>query len=190
MGDSILNFNDLGTDSYTGLSDTGFGYSGSSTFQDVQLGSPLVLDTSLGSSATATTDFMGVQPITSDVPNQIQLSTATQNQILSGNSDPGFSPAYVGDTFNVGSLPPQNPQASPTTAAGPMSASSSAGLTALSKFGASFATLFAGPTVTRAAVPPTGTTVAGAALPAPSTTTTLILVVVVGALILLLIRGE
>jgi hypothetical protein len=192
MGDSILNFSDLGSDEYVGLSDTASGFSGSSTFQDVQLGSPIPLDTSLGPSATATSDFMGVQPITSDVPNQIQLSTAVSSQALSGNSDPGFSPTYVGDTFNVSSLPPQNTQASPTPNASAMNANSAAGISALSKFGASFAQLLAGPSTTHAGAVAQTTTAGGAPLQpgGTSSTTTLLLVVVVGALILLLLRSD
>jgi hypothetical protein len=181
MGDSILNFNDIGDPSYTGLSDTGFGFSGSSTLQDVTLGAPIPLDTSLGPSTTAVTDFVGVQPITSDLPNQISLSPAAQ--ALSGNSDPGFSPTGTNA---------QNPAATPHPNAAPPNDNSAAGLTALSKFGASFASLFAGPAVTHQGAVAQQATIAGGPLPpgAMSGTTTIILIVVVGALILLLARGD
>jgi len=200
MGDSILNFSDLGSDEYVGLSDTASGFSGSSTFQDVQLGSPIPLDTSLGPSATATSDFMGVQPITSDVPNQIQLSTAASSQALSGNSDPGFSPVTSNsDIYNLPGLtnpatelPGQNTQASPTPNASAMNANSATGISALSKFGASFAQLLAGPSTTHAGAVAQTTTAGGAPLQpgGTSSTTTLLLVVVVGALILLLLRSD
>jgi hypothetical protein len=200
MGDSILNFSDLGTDSYTGLSDTGSGYSGSSTFQDVQLGSPLVLDTGYGESTAAVTDFVGVSPITSDVTNgllPLPAGSATAAQVLSGSSDPGFAPVSNSDIYNLPGLtnpatelPSQNPQASPTPAAAPPNNSSATALTALSKFGASFAQLMGGAPKTTAAAQNINVTTGGAALPPASTTTTLILVIVVAAVILLLVKGE
>jgi hypothetical protein len=188
MGDSILNFGDLtdtdsGTDTsiydtgYTGLNDTASGFSGSSTLQDVQLGSPVLLDSSYGANGSAAvTDLsaMGGVQVTGVPQPSGDLIVASQS--LSGVSNPPFGSAAQSPAPNV--TPP--------------SATSSAGITALGKFGASLATLFAGPSQTTAAAKPVTSTISGASLVsgAASGTNTLILLIVVGALIALLARGE
>jgi len=183
MGDSILNFSDLEGDNqtYTGFVDTTSGFSGSSTLQDVQPGSPLQLDTSYGPSAASVTDFVSVPTTTYDgsqlslTPNQ---TMATQS--LTGASDtPPSTAAQQGSSKTPNVAPPNN--------------NTSMGLSALSKFGASMASLFAGPATQHAAVPGQVTTTPGGATLVPggsSGTTTLILLIVVGALIVLLARGE
>lgn len=178
MGDSILNFNDLGDVEYTGLSDTGVGFTGSSTLQDVTLGSPVLLDSSYGPSTASVSDLATANPLVlpgqSGAPGQLSPQVA---QSLSAVSNPPFASA---------------PQSTPTPVVGQMSASSDAGLTALSKFGASLATLFAGPAKVVAPAQGQTTTVAGAALTpgAASSTTTVLLLIVVVAVIALLARGD
>ena|SRR5271167_4455309 len=174
MGDSLPNFADIGTLEYTGLSDTAVGYSGSSTVQDVTLGSPVLLDSSYGpNDATAVTDFMQVPSID---------STSTQNTIttqqLAGTSDTPF-----------GSMA----QSTPTPNVSPPSASTWAGMAALSKLGAGMASLFSASSAKYSAgSQPVTATPAGGILPGggASGTNTLILVIVVGALIVLLLREE
>jgi hypothetical protein len=179
MGDSILNFNDLGDLDYTGLSDTGAGYTGSSTLQDVQLGSPLLLDSTYGPSTASVTDGMNWldTPSTPVGSGTVLLPTSTPatSQSLSGVSNPPFA---------------SSPQSTPTPGVGQMSASSAAGVTALSKFGASLASIFSGPATVVAPAKGQTQTIAGAALPATSSTTTVILLVVVVAMVVLLLRSE
>jgi hypothetical protein len=161
MGDSLPTFDDL---QYTGLTDTADGFSGSSTLQDVQLGSPVLLDMTYGESNTATPDFI-TQPFDN-----------FSAQSLSGISDPPFASA---------------PQSSPTPTVTQPNADSWAGLTALSKFGAGVAGLFSAQPVHAGARPVVMSPAGGALLPgAASGTSTLLLLVVVGALVILLLRSE
>jgi hypothetical protein len=173
MADSSINFDSFGDLDYSGLSDTGSGFTGSSTLQDVQLGSPLLLDSSYGpNDASSVTDAMNVPLISStNVPNQIEA------QQLAGTSDTPF-----------GSMA----QSTPTPNSAPPNNNTWAGLTALSKLGAGMASMFSQPTVTHSGAVPASATPAGAPLlgGGTSTTNTVILLVVVAALILLLARGE
>ena len=170
MGDSLANFSDL---SYYGLTDTGTGFTGSSTMQDVQLGSPVLLDSSYGSNdASSVLDQLSVPYID---------STSTQNTVqaqqLSGVTDPPFL---------------SSAQSTPTPNTAPPSPNVWAGLTALSKLGAGFANMFAQPAPTVAGAPRQMTTPAGAMLPpgAASGTLTVVAIVMIGALILLLLRED
>jgi hypothetical protein len=195
MGDTIPNFDDL---SYTGLTDTGVGFTGSSTYQDVQLGSPLVLDTAYGPNTASVTDSLNSVPtITSQVdasggltdraPVQTIASTVDGNTItaqqLSGASD---TPPSVGAAAN----------STPTPNSSPPNQATIAGLSALSKLGSAFATLFGMPQTTHAGSTPSVVTMAGAPVTASTPgiavtgTNTIILLIVVGALIALLAVGD
>jgi hypothetical protein len=168
MGDTIPNYSDLddGFDTaYVGLSDTGTGFSGSSTLQDTSLGSPVLLDSSYGPQESVSV----LDGMISDDP--------VAAQSLSGISDTPIGSAA---------------QSTPTPNVSQPSAATANGLSALSKLGASFATLFGGAPKTVVAAPASSVTPAGAALipGAASGTTTLILLVVVGAMVILLLRGD
>jgi hypothetical protein len=188
MGDSIPNFDDLSSSTeydtglfdtgYTGLSDTGEGFTGSSTLQEVQLGSPLLLDSSYGENTDVSVldlDSMGGVSVTGvPIPPAVMVG---QSQSLSGISNPP-----------IGS----QTQSTPTPNVADPNASSFFGVSALSKFGASIASIWAAPATTHAGAQPTKMTPAGGALVpgGASGVNTIILVVVVGALILLLLRSE
>jgi hypothetical protein len=176
MGDSLYNFDDL---SYTGLTDTAAGFTGSSTVQDVQLGSPLVLDTQyldgpLGPvSNVSTPDFLSSDLSTSDffVPAA---------QTLTGASDTPPSSASIAAS-------------TPTPVATPGSNLGTSALTGLSKFGSALAGLLGGQPKTVSATATPLITASGAQLPSAYTTSgslVLVAVIVVGALILLLARGD
>ena len=191
MSDSIPNFadfsdmsSDTGSDTglfdtgYTGLSDTGEGFTGSSTLQDVQLGSPLLLDSSYGPNTDVSTyDLSAMGGVMVEGVPIPSASAVAASQSLSGISNPP-----------IGS----QAQSTPTPNVAPPNSSSFAGLTALSKFGASIASIWAAPATTHAGAQPTTMTPAGGALTpgGASGTNTIILLVVVGALILLLLRAE
>jgi hypothetical protein len=168
-GESLPNFDDV---SYFGLSDTGNDFTGSSTLQDTTWGSPIQLDNTYGGSTASVIDAIDVPEID---------STSTQNSIvaqsLSGVSSPPFGSAA---------------QSTPTPNVSTFSDSTAAGLSALSKFGSSFSSLFSGPPVTHQGSAPVVYTSAGGALPpgAASNTTMLITLVVIGALILLILRED
>lgn len=195
-GQTLPNFDDV---SYFGLSDTGADFTGSSTLQDTTLGSPVQLDTTYGTGNASVTDAidyvgdgsgsggstieyttnpLGIYPGLSNVPlidSQVPQNTIAQS--LSGVSSPPFASAS---------------QSTPTPNVAPPSDSTAAGLSALSKFGASFATLFSSPSPTVQARGPIYTSPAGGAVTpgAASSTTMLITLVVIGALILLLLRED
>lgn len=184
MSSDPLNFGDLTGIDYTGLSDTGMGYTGSSTLQDVQLGSPLVLDTS-GASLNPTSAPLGPENIS--VPDFLSTDPGTIDfftpgtQALTGASDSPPSDASQVASGSAGSI-------------SPASSGSSAALTGLSKFGASLAALFGGqpPSVRPASqgtLTPTGASL-GSTSAANNGGMTLVLVVIVAALILLVARGE
>lgn len=182
MSDSIPNFSDMdlmGDTSYSGLSDTAFDFSGSSTMQDVQLGSPLVLDTSYGVPSTNVTDLMSPVPLMDD-PDLGSVPTQLPTQSLTGASTTPPSPASAAAS-------------TPTPNVGAPNSQTSTALTALSKFGASFATLMGGQPVQRtSSVAPQFVSQAGGQLPAiaGNGTATIILVIVLGALAFLLLRGD
>lgn len=169
MADSIPNYGDLADmgisdTTYTGLTDTAESFTGSSTLQDVQLGSPVQLDTSYGLTDMSVLDGLSI----TDPAN-------TQN--LAGTSDTPIGSASI---------------SSPTPNVTDMSSGSSLGLSALSKFGASLAGLFA-PNVSHVATPPQTSTPGGAAVTsnfAKSGSATLVFVILAGALMLLLLRSE
>jgi hypothetical protein len=174
MEDSLLNFSDLSDTSYTGLTDTATGFTGSSTFQDVQLGAPLQLDTSLGPSDASVTDFLSPVQTTT-----YSMSPQDMAQSLTGASQ---TPPSTASMLASTSTPNQ----------ADMNSNSAAGLSALSKFGAGVASLFAGQPKTVSPARPVTASAAGGILPstAISGSMTLVLVVVVGALILLLLRSD
>jgi hypothetical protein len=185
MGDSLLNFSDIGSPEYTGMYDTSSGFSGSSTLQDVQLGSPVLLDTSFGPSDTAIPDLInqpsfGPQPLIggetiSNVPPNPDYAFSSQS--LAGTSDVPLGSSIA---------------STPTPNVSPGNSQSMLGLTMLSKFGASIASLWSNPAPVHAGAQQRTTTPAGAYLPpgGVSGTNTLLLVIVVGALVLLLLRSE
>ena len=175
MGDSLYNFDDL---SYTGLTDTANSFTGSSTVQDVQLGSPLMLDTQyldgpMGPvSNVATPDFLSADPSNIDF-----FSTGAQS--LTGASETPPSAWSMG-------------MSTPTPNTSPGSDSGWAALNMLSKMGASLSGLMGGQPRTVAGQPSRSLTTAGAPLP-PATMSgsmVLVMVIVAGALILLLARGD
>lgn len=207
MADSIPNFDDL---SYSGILDTADGFSGSSTLQDVQLGSPLLLDTNIPNSVSVT-DFMNV-PTTIDTSYSGELIPGGPDTPTNGNPNIpagyGYGPnenggvsiypvtsAQAAQALSGTSDTPPSPVAasnsSPNPSVAPMNASSAAGLSALAKFGASIGAIFGGSPVNVAGSQPRTVTIAGGALVpgAASGTTTIILLVVVGVIILLLVNG-
>jgi hypothetical protein len=195
MGDTIPNFDDL---SYTGLTDTGTGFSGSSTYQDVQLGSPIVLDTAYGPNSASVTDALNSVPtITSNVTSSGGLTENAPVETISSSDS-------VGNTITAQQLSGASdvPPGAIAGASTPTPNSSApnqvtiAGLSALSKLGAAFATLFGQPAITHAGAAPNVQTPAGAVATAStpgiavSGTNTIILLIVVGALIALLAVGK
>ena len=74
---------DMSDVSYTGLTDTASAYTGSTTMQDVQLGAPLVLDTSYGGTDTSVTDYLN--PGTDFIQAGLDLPASTQS--LTGASE-------------------------------------------------------------------------------------------------------
>lgn len=173
MGDSLYSVDDL---SYTGLTDTAEAYTGSTTMQDVQLGSPLMLDTSYldtpGVETGAVPDFLST-----DLSNADFFSPLSQG--LAGTSETAPS-----TTSAVAQTPTPN--------IAPASDNSWAALTGLSKFGSSLAGLLGGQPKTVSRMPTQSLTMAGAQIPSStmSGSMVLVMVIVTGALILLLARGE
>ena len=166
MSDSLPNFAEVDDLAYTGITDTGEGFTGSSTVQDVQLGSPILLDSSYGSNdQSSVVDFLNqpYDPFTS--------------QSLSGISDTPVSNGGV---------------STPTPNVAQPNANTSAGLSSLAKLGSVFAQLWAAPTRYTAGAQPVVATPAGASLlgGGASGTNTLIVVIVIGALVFLLLRSE
>jgi hypothetical protein len=164
---------------YTGIVDTGTGFTGSSTMQDVQVGSPLVLDTSVQipqefQNTVSVTDLLPQVPTSTWNPTGAELS-----QMLAGVSDTPVS--------SVGATAQTN-----TPVAVDSSQQSWAALTSLSKFGASIAGLFGQTQQRIQPAPASGYTYAGAQQTGAynSGPFTLITLVVIGALILLLFRGD
>lgn len=156
---------DVGYDG--GLSDSVFSYSGSSTLQDVTVGSSsLALSTESGYNED------------SSVYDFIDGQDPASAQQLSGVSDPPFASAAV---------------SSPTPNSSPFSNPLAFAQGALSKLGSSFAALFGNHTVTTqpGIVPATGP---GGAVTVPATAvtgqTTILLVMVAGAVILLLLASR
>lgn len=171
-------FNTGDSNSYSGYYDGVTAYSGSSTFQDVQLGSPLVLDTSYldsvpNAGVTSVNDFLST-----DYDNWDFFTPQTQT--LTGASDTPIGSADM---------------SSPTPNTSTMGENSWNAVTALSKFGSSLASLFGGQPQAVSSMPYRGGTplTQAGAVPlsaAVSGSNTLLLLVVVAALGLLLLRGE
>lgn len=168
------------SDVYTGLTDTAIDFSGSTTLQDVQLGSPLVLDPSAQVYVTqpdaAVTDLLPTVPTTTYNPTASDMA-----QMLAGTSDT-----------------PPNAVAASASSTTPNVAPPSAGafnaLNALSKFGSGLASLFGGQPKTISPIPnrmslPTGTSIYSTAgyNSGPLSLTTII---IIGVLVLLLLRSD
>jgi hypothetical protein len=188
MGDSILNFSDMGSPEYTGLYDTGTGFSGSSTLQDVQLGSPVLLDTSLNNTNFSTYDFASM----TDSPSFVGPMPLNGPEAPVGTPNPAY--AFASQSLAGTSDTPlgSSAQSSPTPMVAQPNAASGAALSALSKFGASIASLWTTPAKTVAGAQPVTQTPAGASLlpGGASGTNVILLVIMVGALIVLLARSE
>lgn len=168
-------FYDIWGDSYSGLTDTSVGFSGSSTLQSVQLGSPIPLDTATTASPDAT-----VVDLLPQVPSVTSSYTLSEmSQMLSGASDVPPNPVAAAAQTN-------------TPNAVDSSASSWSALTALSKFGASVSSLFGGQPRTVAPAGSRQATYAGAPLPAAynSGSFSLVTVIVIAALVILLLRND
>ena len=179
--DPSTGFGDLSGVPYTGIVDTGVGFTGSSTVQDVVLGSPLVLDSSVvvpqeAQNQASVTDLLPQVPTSTWNPTGAELS-----QMLSGVSE--TPPSAVGAAAQTN-----------TPNAVPSSSATSSALMALGKFGSSLAGLFGQTQQRIQPMPNTGYTYAGANLGGTaaynSGPMTLIFVVVIGALIILLFRGD
>jgi hypothetical protein len=204
FGDSSDDLSSFGLSdvSYTGLDDTATSYSGSSTLQGTILGSPLPLSISAPLIQVPTTvdSFYAGQTIPLNNPSTGPTGEALYNGL---NADGSVDTSWIGAGTGVPTAASQAMTgasetgfgnmgtSSPYPGAVPIDGSLSAAMSSLTKFGAGFAQLFAGP--------PTSTVVvAGSAQPntsgvaAPKTINgqmVVILVIVAGALILLLAKG-
>ena len=181
MGDS--SYTDPFSDSYdplvyTGLSDTGTGFTGSSTMQTVELGSPLQLSTANGLNDSTSVVDLGLP--TAPGSETGLGSSPYQSLQLSGVSDPPFASSGL---------------STPTPSAAQPAPSTVNALSGLSKFGSVFATLFGGTSAQVQAHPSASTLVAPGIVPGQpalnvSGSSTLILVVIAFALILLVVKGD
>lgn len=166
---------DVTPDMYFGLVDTGVSFTGSTTMQDVQLGSPVPLDTSQSTVPDASvTDLLPQVPTSTWNPTGAEIS-----QMLAGTSDTAPSSASM-----IAGTP--LPNVTPPNAIG------ASAISALGKFGSSLAGLFGQQPriVSSAATMPTN--VVGTPLSTFSATNsgsfTMVLIIVFGALILLMLR--
>lgn len=161
---------------YTGLTDTGVGFTGSSTVQgDIYLGSPLQLDTTGGITDSSVID-MGLPTLPgSTLGGMGDLPPSVDMLNLSGVSDPPFSSAA---------------QSTPNPNQSEFGLATSTALASLSKFGTSLASLIGGTTVrTSPSAQPINVLNTGAAPQgAPNGTTLSILLVVIVALILVVAK--
>lgn len=168
---------DINPDQYTGLTDTGAFFTGSSTLQDVQLGSPIVLDTS-----QMTVPDASVVDLLQQVPTETyNLTQAEMSQMLSGASD-----VPISATSAIASTPTPNSV--------PSSVFSANALSSLSKFGSGIAALFGGQPRVVSAAPGATRSATGASLNSSAGynngSFTAVALIVFGVLILLLLRGE
>jgi hypothetical protein len=184
-GDTLTSFTDMSLtpydptlyDQYFGLTDTGLGFTGSTTMQNVQLGSPVPLDTSTASPFDASvTDLLPQVPTSTYNPTLAEMS-----QMLSGASDvPPNSIAAAAQTNTPNSVN--------------MSSSSANALSGLGKLGSALAGLFGG--APRMAVPAANrnTTYAGAPLGSMaawnSGSFSLVTIIIISTLVFLLLRGD
>jgi len=151
---------------YTGLVDTASSFSGPSTLDNVMPGSPLQLDTSLdpvGQTIFSTYDLWGT-------------NSPGASLSLSGVSDPPFASAHL---------------STPTPGGSSTSAPTASAINALSKFGATFATLLGNHPAT---VYPTYAPASQIAIRQPATgavsgTSLTLLLIVAAAAFLILSRG-
>jgi hypothetical protein len=184
-GDTLTSFTDLGVspvdptlyDQYFGLVDTGLGFTGSSTMQDVQLGSPVPLDTATSAPYSASvTDLLPQVPTTTYNPTLADMS-----QMLSGASD--VPPNNVAATFQTN-----------TPNVTDVNSLSSAAISGLSKFGSALASLFGGAPRQQIPIGSRGYAYSGASLAPTSAVNsgsfTLATVIIITALIFLLLRSE
>jgi hypothetical protein len=186
-GDTLTSFTDMSTspydptlyDQYFGLTDTGLGFTGSTTMQNVQLGAPIPLDTSLTNVPDAS--------VTDLLP---QVPTLTSSWVPTG-ADIGQSLSGASD------VPPNSVAASAQTNTPNVtdaSQNSANALGALGKLGSSLASLFGGaprlatPTYNRTATMAGGSLAPTAAFNSGSFT--LVTIIILGTLIFLLLRSE
>jgi hypothetical protein len=193
-------------DSYYGLTDTGIGFTGSSTFQDVQLGSPLPLDTGVMGGPTAyggptspsglSVYLTGNANPNSSVTDLLMQDQSNPNQFLDsliGASQSDTSQMLAGNS----DVPPNADAASNSTNtpnSSPLSPLGQAVISAMGKFGAGMAQLFG-------AAPRTTTQIPNSPMNQAGTTTAslaafgngplvLITVIVIAALALLVARSK
>lgn len=186
---------------YTGLSDTGLAYTGSTALEDdITVGSPTLLDSTYGNDWDLSSIDLGI-PDTWPSLGAFGPTSADQVYQAVGSVSDSYGANDVYDPYSSQSLsgissPPfaSAGQSTPTPNSAPQSSILSSALSSLSKLGTSFASILGGTTanVYTSAVP-ASTIQAGRPVSTTAVatgTSTLMLVVVVGALALLLLKGK